>query len=219
MTTPIKSEADTPVRGEAISPARLEALSDGVLAIAATLLIIEVHAPESGEPVWASLLESWPALAAYAVSFLVIGIVWVNHHTLFRRVAHANRALLFMNLGLLATIAFLPLPTATIGTHLTGGQAVPAAIFYSLTMMASASWFTVLWGYLARHPHLMHPEARHEAQPAVVRSLMGPLLFGTAALVALVSPVVSLLVCASASAYFVVGHERWAARWHRRKRR
>src|SRR5690348_9185280 len=79
---------------------RVEALSDGIIAIAATLLVLELHVPEPGDDVWAALAHQLPSLAAYAVSFLTILILWVNHYALFHAVARVDRTLLFLN-GLL----------------------------------------------------------------------------------------------------------------------
>jgi len=74
---------------------RLEAFSDGVFAIASTLLILNVHA--HGAPLSRALLHAWPSYAAYAVSFVIIGIIWVNHHAAFGQIARADRTFLMVN--------------------------------------------------------------------------------------------------------------------------
>ncbi|MFC4911916.1 TMEM175 family protein [Actinomadura gamaensis] len=196
----------------AISPARLQAFSDGVIAIAATLLILDVHRPGRDEPVWSALRHEWPALDSYAVTFLVIGIAWIHHHNLFHRVARVDRTLLFLNLGLLATVSFLPLPTATLGEHLTRPHAADAAVFYALSMAATSAWFTLFWHHLARHPELMHEAARGTAARARRQSLLGPAGYLAAALVALASPVGALALSALIVLYFVVGRRNPASR-------
>ena len=101
---------------------RLEAFSDGVFAIAITLLIIEVRVPDSEAGELArDLANQWPSYAAYAVSFAIIGIIWVNHHDIFERIVTVDRPLLFLNLLLLLTVAFLPLPTALLGDYIRKG--------------------------------------------------------------------------------------------------
>ncbi|MFD0327669.1 TMEM175 family protein [Streptacidiphilus monticola] len=157
-----------------ITPARLSALSDGVIAIAATLLILDLKAPAAGQPVWRTLGHQWPALDTYAVTFLVIGIAWIHHHNLFHQVRQVDRTLLLLNIGMLATISFLPLPTATLGSHLRGIGATSAAVLYALSMTASALWFTLFWNHLCRHPELLHPGAREQARAARRKSFSGP---------------------------------------------
>jgi uncharacterized membrane protein len=96
-------------RGDA---ARLEAFSDGVLAIAITLLIIDVRVePQAGQSLAEALGQALPKIAAYAASFLQIGIIWANHHALFRLVERVDQLLLLANLLLLGCTSFLPLPT------------------------------------------------------------------------------------------------------------
>ena len=102
---------------------RTEAFSDGVFAIAITLLIIEVRVPDSqsGE-LGRDLANQWPSYAAYLVSFVIIGIIWVNHHDIFERITTVDRPLLFLNLLLLLTVAFLPFPTARLGQYIRQGE-------------------------------------------------------------------------------------------------
>src|SRR5579883_2275203 len=114
---------------------RLEAFSDGVFAVAITLLIFNVQVPHVEDAaVGRALLAQWPAYASYVVSFLTIGIIWVNHHGLFTRVQRIDRVLLFLNLALLMVVAFLPFPTALLGEYILGQQASRiAALVYGAT--------------------------------------------------------------------------------------
>jgi TMEM175 potassium channel family protein len=188
-----------------LSPARLGAFSDGILAIAATLLILDVRTRASGEPVWSSLRAEWPALAAYASTFLIIGIVWIHHHNLFHQVRAVDRTLLFLNLGMLLTIAFLPLPTATLGNHLGGSDGEAAAVFYGLSMSIASGWFVLFWHHLARHPLLLDPAARSVAPARRRGALIGPASFLLATAAALLSPYATVAVSALVIAYFIVG--------------
>lgn len=77
--------------------ARLETFSDGVFAIAATLLILEIRVDDGAADLPAALLDLWPSYAAYAISFLTIGIMWVNHHALFRQIDRVDRTFLMLN--------------------------------------------------------------------------------------------------------------------------
>nr|WSX52866.1 TMEM175 family protein [Streptomyces sp. NBC_00974] len=78
---------------------RVQAFGDGVFAIAVTILVLESKVPEGrGGELWRGLREQWPHYAAYVVSFLAIGAVWVNHRTVFRRLRRVDRPLLLLNL-------------------------------------------------------------------------------------------------------------------------
>lgn len=209
----------TPVESAqgAITPARLQAFSDGVFAIAATLLVLNIKAPLAHQAVWSALAAQSAALAAYATSFLIIGVAWVHHHNLFHHVRRVDRTVLFLNLGMLLTISFLPVPTATLGNHLGGGDAVAAAVFYSASLAVTSCWFALLWNHLQHRPDLVHPAARDQAQRARRRSLLGPAGYLAAALLALLTPAGSLALNAAVVLYYIVGSRspasrpRWAA--------
>lgn len=148
-----------------VSTGRLEAFSDGVFAIAATLLVLDLRTPVAGQSFGAALTRQWPSYVAYVVSFLVIGIMWINHHAVITLAARADRVLLFLNIGLLMTIAAIPFPTELVAEGLVRGgrDAKLAAFVYSLLMFAAAIAFTAiaLWitsdasGLL--RPHLVAP--------------------------------------------------------------
>jgi uncharacterized membrane protein len=135
---------------------RLEAFSDGVIAIAITLLVIEVRVPEVEQGLARALLDQWPRYVSYVVSFLTIGIAWVNHHALFARIHRVTRALLFLNLLVLMAVAFLPFPTALLGEYLAAGHDQRAAtVVYTLNMTAINVAFAGIWVYLIRRPQLV----------------------------------------------------------------
>ncbi|MFZ3560724.1 TMEM175 family protein [Streptomyces sp. BH055] len=166
--------------GDGAGSARLEAFSDGVFAIAVTLLILEIKVPhvEHDESLWRALGEQWPSYAAYVVSFLVIGIIWVNHHQVFGHVARVDRTLMFLNLLVLLIVAALPWPTAMLAEYLRGDDAAAhtAAAVYSLTMVAMSFAFQALWWYLTRSGHLFHPRVDPEgARGTRVRFALGSL--------------------------------------------
>lgn len=136
---------------EVVSTGRLEAFSDGVFAIAATLLVLDiVSPPDVGNSRLLHALFSHPLLSEYAafvVSFLIIGITWINHHSLFRQVARVDRRLMLLNLLLLLVISFLPFPTRVLAEYLTtgGSNAHAAAFFYSLAMAIMAVLYAAIW--------------------------------------------------------------------------
>src|SRR6266581_5718453 len=93
----------------AMGTSRLETFADGVLAIAATLLILDVSVSRS--PLSTQLARAWPSYVAYMVSFLTIGIIWVNHHAIMDQVARCDRTFLVVNVFFLMVVAFIPFPT------------------------------------------------------------------------------------------------------------
>jgi uncharacterized membrane protein len=197
----------SPVR---LTTGRLEAFSDGVIAIAATLLVIELNPPAPGEQLWEAVAHELPAMAAFAVSFLTILIFWVNHHALFAGVRRADRGVLFLNGLILLGISFISYPTAVLGQALqTETHAGPAALLYGLVLLATSAAFTVLWAYLSRHPQLLHPGVQPAS--ALRRSLAGPLLYGLASITALVNAAVALVVVALVAGFFALP-PRWRGR-------
>src|SRR5262245_44621623 len=104
---------------------RLEAFSDGVFAIAITLLVIEIRPPEldGGESLAHALGQQWPAYLGYLLSFLVLGVMWLNHHRIFEPVRRVDGAVLVLNLNLLLWAALIPFPTAVVADFLRDGGA------------------------------------------------------------------------------------------------
>ena len=199
--------------GHLESSSRVEAFSDGVFAIAITLLVLEVRVPEveHGTGLAHEMLRLWPSYVAYAVSFLTIGIMWVNHHAAFERIARTDRGLLFRNLFLLGAVSFLPFPTAVLARYLRdgGANARTAAVAYGLTMAVIGIGFTSLWHHLGRHPELL---ARHATAAGVrrafIRSAIGPLVYLIATGVAAIAPVAALAIYGGVAAYFALTRHR-----------
>ena len=119
---------------------RLVFFSDAVFAIAITLLIIEVNVPHlprdaSDSAAWQALLQQLPSIAGFMLSFLVIGRFWIGHHSALAAVAHHDTKLLWPNLFLLMSIAFLPFATAFMSENLTN---LAPIIFYNACLLTTA---------------------------------------------------------------------------------
>jgi uncharacterized membrane protein len=177
---------------------RLEAFSDGVFAIAITLLILEIKVPTNEEirthGLGLALAERWPSFVGYAISFITIGIMWVNHHALFKYIRRVDRTLLLANLFLLMTISFLPYPTAVLAEHLPEVDArTAAAVFYGGTLVVTAVAFNTLW-WAGRGRHRLLGADAHEGgvRTITLRYAMGPVSYGIATAVALVNVWASL---------------------------
>jgi uncharacterized membrane protein len=153
---------------------RAEAFSDGVMAIAITLLVLDLRVPTRDALDRGSLAntlgQEWPQFAAYVTSFLVIGIIWVNHHGLFRLIGRIDRVLLFLNLLLLLSIGVIPFTTSLLAEYLTAGGAAArtAAIVYSAAMLAMSLGFGALFTYVGRHPALLEANVDPKALRATI---------------------------------------------------
>jgi uncharacterized membrane protein len=140
---------------------RLEAFSDGVFAIAITLLILEIKVPGKDEigsagGLWHALGHRWPNYLGYLLSFLVIGVMWANHHALFDYIKRIDRPLIFANLLLLMGVSFLPYPTAVLAGHLADpATQTTATVFYGATLVFTSLAFNTLWWVGRRQRRLL----------------------------------------------------------------
>ena len=190
-----------------MSPTRLETFADGVFAIAATLLILNVDAQVPGDvpDLGAQLRHIWPSYVAYAASFVTIGIMWINHHTIMSQVAKTDRRFLVANIGLLLCIAFFPFTTRLVAEHVRGSGAQDAALAYGFTAVVTAVMFNVTWFYAALGRRLL----RDDADPAIVSGISrayipGPWIYLAATLVAFLSPVTSIILFGLIALFYVV---------------
>jgi uncharacterized membrane protein len=188
-----------------VETARLETFADGVFAIAATLLIIDVSADAPGGGLGAALEHHWPQYAAYAVSFVTIGIMWVNHHACLHLIDRADRPFLFLNIALLACIAFVPFPTKLVAEHLHDAGVRAAALTYGLTMTATAICFALFWFYAATGRRLITETADQRVVSGISRSyLPGAPIYVGATLVALWSPHTAIVLFAAIAGFYVL---------------
>jgi TMEM175 potassium channel family protein len=128
--------------------ARIEAFSDGVFAIAITLLILEIKVPQpAAGPLAGQLLRQWPSYISYVISFVFIGIMWINHHRLFNHIRRSDSGLMLLNLLLLLGVTFVPYPTSVLAAQLGHADQRLAALFFSGTYFFIAIFFNLLWRY------------------------------------------------------------------------
>ncbi|HTS73881.1 MAG TPA: TMEM175 family protein [Gaiellaceae bacterium] len=185
---------------------RLETFADGVFAIAATLLVLNVDAQirRDAPDLGASLLHIWPSYVAYAASFVTIGIMWINHHTIMTQVERADRRFLMANIGLLMCIAFFPFTTRLVAEHVRGSGAEAAALAYGFTAVATAILFNLTWFYAALGKRLLRRDADQAVVQGITRSYIpGPWIYLGATLVAFVSPVTSIVLFGLIALFYV----------------
>jgi len=176
------------------SPTRVEAFSDGVFAIAITLLILEIRVPHGDHGLWAGLRALWPSYVAFLMSFIVILIMWVNHHELLRMVQGVNYPFLFANGFLLLTVTFVPFPTAVLAQNLATPEAKAAVAFYCATFFAQAVGWNVLFATMVRGG-LLRAEVTAETVSNVRRAYhVGVLVYAAATGLAFIRPVLGLLL-------------------------
>ena len=186
-----------------MSTSRLEAFSDGVFAIAATLLILNVVEP--GGPLGQALLRIWPSYVAYAVSFVTIGVLWINHHMVMAQIGKVDRLFLLVNMVFLMLIAFIPFPTRLLAEHITTEGAQAAALSYGITLTATAIMFNVMWNYAAHGGRLLRENANARVVRGIGRSyLPGPFIYLIATTAALVSPQLSAVLYAAIAFFYVL---------------
>jgi uncharacterized membrane protein len=196
-----------------VETARLETFSDGVFAIAITLLVLLFDVPDlsEGESLGHVLEHQWPQYASYAVSFVTIGIIWVNHHTLFRHIARVDRVFLFINVLFLMCVAFIPYPTSVISRYVRTDDASAAAVMYGLSLTATAICFNVLWQYAARGFRLLAPDADRREVAGITRSYWpGAFLYAGATAVALLSATASVILFILLALFYVLSSTLWS---------
>ncbi|MER6317365.1 TMEM175 family protein [Streptomyces sp. NPDC001581] len=176
---------------------RIEAFSDGVFAVIITILVLELKVPEeTGSDFWHGVREQWPHYAAYVVSFLIIGVMWVNHHTIFSHLKRVDRPLLFLNLLVLMVVSVVPYTTNVLAEHLMeeGGAATAAAVLYSGVTVAYAVAFLGFWWYVTRVGHLFHEKVdRAGARATRVRFGLGAIAYPLTVVLAFYSATLTLV--------------------------
>ena len=175
---------------------RLEAFSDGVFAIAITLLVLEIGVPHvgDGESLGEALRHLWPSYFGFAVSFLTIGVMWINHHAMFKDIDRQDHTLLVLNLLLMMGISFLPFPTAVVAAYIRDSdQQFTAALTWGLALFAIAIAFQALWLYASINRRLIDEHVSDaRLRTRTRRYLPGPLMYAAAIGLAFVHPWMSL---------------------------
>jgi uncharacterized membrane protein len=190
-----------------VNKTRAEAFSDGVLAVAITLLALDLHVSASAghASLGRQLREQWPSFAAYVVSFFVIGVIWINHHALFALAARVDRVLLAQNLFLLMWVTSIPFTTSTLAEFLRSGGADArwAVLIYGASMEGMAISFTLLLHRLIAQDLLITPVSQPVGRQAVRRFGIGALIYPVAIALGLWSAPLMLLVMAVVTGYYM----------------
>lgn len=174
----VKDDRETNNFPELVS-GRLEAFSDGVMAIAITLLSLEIKLPEYHGDLLGDLVALWPTYVGFVLSFMLIGQVWLNHHAVFHILRVVDQRVLIFNLLLLLDVVFLPFATSVLTDSLeVGSEARVGAVFYGSVMVIGGLLFNALWHSAIRNPNNL----KIEISESVVRRMslrfaLGPFLY------------------------------------------
>jgi uncharacterized membrane protein len=193
---------------EPVSTNRLEAFSDGVIAVAITLLVLNLAVPQPGRTQLSHALATrWPSYAAYVVSFATIGIIWVNHHAMVSRLRETDHVILILNLLLLMTIGVLPFATSLMAAYLkqSSGESLAAAIYAGAFLLMSIAFATMNRHILLTKAHLLGPELSESRRRQILaRSVTGLIPYVIATPLGLVSPYVTLAICGAVAAFYAL---------------
>ena len=186
---------------------RLESFSDGVIAVAITLLVLGFTVPVIGAhgSLVRALARNWPEDAAYVISFMTIGIIWINHHVMISRLRMADHTILILNLLLLMSIGILPFATALMASYLrqSNGQDVAAAVYSGAFLLMSIMFILLNRHILLRKSHMLDVQIPiQQRRRILVRSGTGLLPYVIATPLAFISPYVTLAICAAVAVYY-----------------
>ena len=190
-----------------MTTARLEAFSDGVIAVAITLLVFDLAVPPAGHgDLGHRLGVQWPHYAAYAVSFLTIGIIWINHHVTIARARAVDHGLLVRNLLLLMVVVVLPWTTSLMAEYLqaSSGEHLAAAVYAGSLLAMALTFFSLQRHLLFGRSGLLAEEHRGAAREINRRNLLGLGPYAVAVAIAPVSSYATLAICGAVAVYYAV---------------
>lgn len=186
---------------------RLEAFSDGVFAIVITLLVIEIRPPElhGDETLAHGLWDQWPNYLGYLLSFVILGVMWLNHHRIFEPVRRVDGVLLVLNLNLLLWAALIPFPTAVLAEYLRegGADAKTAVGFYGGVILVTAVSFTLLYAAITRSGIVEKLPSPAMVRRARIRFGVGVGVYALAFGLSWVSPALALVAHGAMAAYYL----------------
>jgi TMEM175 potassium channel family protein len=191
-----------------VSTNRLEAFSDGVIAIAITLLTLDLKVPDPATTgsLGNALGDLWPNYAAYVVTFLTVGIIWINHHAMVHRLRRVDHTFLILNLLLLLTIGILPFTTSLVAAYLgEQGEHVAAAVYAASLLAMSCAFFAAQRRALVSTPGLLEEGVTARVRREILRRARAGLLpYAAAMAVAPLSGYATLALCGLTAGYYAL---------------
>jgi uncharacterized membrane protein len=178
------------LQGKFYRPERTLAFSDGVIAVAITLLVLDLKLPALGQhasdaSLVAALVEALPKIGMYALSFAVVSRIWIGHHRKFACIRRVDPRLIGINFVFLMLVGLVPFVTGTLGDHLNAVATILYAAVLALTSLLSVS----MWWYAKRTPGLLEEGIPRPIEREVVLSpLLNASVFAASIPIALLSP-------------------------------
>ena len=191
-----------------MSKSRLEAFSDGVFAVAITLLVLDLHVPVlTIHGLARELLRMWPQYAAFVISFVTVGIIWINHHAMIGRLRQPDHAILFLNMTLLMWIVLLPFTTSLMASYLnrSRGENLAAGLYAASLLLMSITFSGLNRHILFTKPHLLSVQMSEERRRQILsRGVTGLLPYAVATALAPVSQYATLAICGAVAAFYAL---------------
>lgn len=194
--------------------ARIEAFSDGVFAIAVTLLVLELHVPAlkvggNSTSLLVALREEWPGYIAFAISFISIFIIWVNHHKIFKQIYKRNTGLMFANGLILFLVSLVSYPSALLARfYMSNAKQLSVTIYTGLFVLINIA-FNLLWQQATADKTLLRPGISDEA----IKKLRNNYLYGfptylAAFIISFYFPDTALLICILLWVYWALSSKK-----------
>jgi len=176
--------------GAAFTPERVNALSDGIFAIILTIMVLELKKPE--EATFAALFKLWPTWISYAVSYLFIAIVWINHHYVLRHAGIASLRLIWANFLHLFTVSLVPFLTVWIAE--TKLAAIPVAMYAVVFLLVNVTYLALVWEIMCTNMNTRKPDPARRFLH--IRSFITIFLFAFAAAISFLYPLLGFgIIC------------------------
>lgn len=198
---------------EEIGIERLLTFSDGVFAIAVTLLVLDLHEPAVSHGLLDALLKQWPAYLSYVLSFVIVGIIWAQHHLMFRFIQRTDHLFILINVIFLMWVAVVPFPTALLARYLENPTERQTAIAVYTGLFALGGLLANLWWLYASYGGRLLKEG---VNAATVRKLtwnyaVGPVFYLLAFALSFVSPPAAVAFIVLINLFYAVSPllDRW----------
>ena len=190
----------------ALSTTRIAAFSDSVFAFAATLLVLNIKVPDVLPSQLTELprqvLQLWPQLLSYMMSFVIVGIYWVAHHVMFHHIKRSDRVLLWLNISFLMCIAFLPFPTALISRY---GAVQTAVVVYAATLVITGVLLELLWWYATRAHYLVDKDLPERViRLGTIKTIVAPCAYAFSIAVSFLNPKLCVILFVAVPAFYIL---------------